>query len=653
MVKKRPESFHRIMLTCLMAAAMLALILGYLPGLHGTFLFDDFANLPSLGAFGPIRSGNVFLRYITSGHADPTGRPVALISFLADARDWPADPFLFKRDNVILHGINAILLGVVLAWLGRLHGQPRARADLAGAIAASFWALHPFFVSTVLYIVQREAMLPATFTLLGMLCWLQARHSYGQHPATSCCWIILGIGSCTALAALSKANGLLLPLLVLVCESTLPPASPGFRHRLNLALMPLALGTIALVVWTGVSSIGQGPIPVRGWTVDQRLITEPSILFDYLAQLWLIKPSDSSLLHDDMQVARSLWDPWYTGLAILGCVSLIAAAIKLRRRTPLVAMIILFFFAGHIMESTSLALELYFDHRNYLPAMPMFWPLAMMITGVRSRWIAGSATMAGLLALTSLTEAQTKLWGTPREQAIAWADLHPASARAQAFAAQMEAATGFPNAARLRIDAAARRFSDEPQIALNVIDIHCETGGVQKEDVDYAAAAFAKARREPGPLLLSWFKLAIDKSAGGDCPSLRQEDLRRILDNASSNPRIGTIAGRRQDIDHVRGLAAIASNDPEQAAVYFRQSLIQDPNPATALSQAAILGSAGHPYLGLSHLQYFSQLPRTPRHKPSDGMPWIHDMVLAKQHYWENEINHLSETLARDAGKAK
>ncbi len=73
----------------------------------GDFLFDDFGNLPTLGATGPVDNWPTFWRYLTSGIADPTGRPIALLSFLADAQNWPTDPYPFKRTNLLLHLINA------------------------------------------------------------------------------------------------------------------------------------------------------------------------------------------------------------------------------------------------------------------------------------------------------------------------------------------------------------------------------------------------------------------------------------------------------------------------------------------------------------------------------------------------------------------
>ena len=149
---------------------MLALALAWLayrPGLSGGFLFDDFVNLNAIGASGPIDNWSTFWRYITSGTADPTGRPLALLSFLVDARDWPADPEPFLRSNLVLHLLNATLLFSLLRSLGRWLDPNDARSDAAALLGAGLWLLHPLLVSTTLYAVQREAMLPGTFILAG------------------------------------------------------------------------------------------------------------------------------------------------------------------------------------------------------------------------------------------------------------------------------------------------------------------------------------------------------------------------------------------------------------------------------------------------------------------------------------------------------
>ena len=168
---------------------------GLWPGLHGGFLFDDFANLPALGATGPIDNWPTFWRYITSGTADPTGRPLTLLTFLLDARNWPADPYPFKRTSLILHLLNGGLLYALLARLGRAAGRRHRAAPTWPPCSVPPWLLHPLLVSTTLYIVQREAMLPATCVLLGLLLWLHGRAAAAAGPTRpGLVWIALRPG---------------------------------------------------------------------------------------------------------------------------------------------------------------------------------------------------------------------------------------------------------------------------------------------------------------------------------------------------------------------------------------------------------------------------------------------------------------------------
>ena len=88
------------------ALLLLLAIVVYLPGLSGPFLFDDFGTLAELGQRGGIRDWETFRAFVFGGHAGPTGRPLALLTFLLDATNWPADAWPFKRTNVVIHLIN-------------------------------------------------------------------------------------------------------------------------------------------------------------------------------------------------------------------------------------------------------------------------------------------------------------------------------------------------------------------------------------------------------------------------------------------------------------------------------------------------------------------------------------------------------------------
>lgn len=657
------KAFHPWLL---LTACTLAAWLAYLPGLDGAFHFDDFANLPILGAMGPIDNWPAFWRYITAGHADPTGRPVALLTFLLDARDWPAEPYPFLRTNVLLHLLNGVLLAILLAMTGRAisdTGAPsRGRAHMAAALGASLWTLHPLFVSTTLYIVQREAMLPATFCLLGLILWLRGRQHLGNgHSARGLVLIAFGLGGCTLLAALSKANGALLPALALVIElvllkrlASLRTPQPYQRAMLVFGWLP-ALLVVAYLLHVGWSGITEGISDIRPWTLTQRLLTEPRVLLGYLDQLWLPRPYSAGLFNDQIIASTSLMHPASTLLSILGVAVLILGAWALRHRFPLAAVAVLFYFVGHLVESTTIALELQFEHRNYLPALLMFWPLAAWICGFRPGSDDGSSAYARLKTilavallsgLAGMTFARASLWGDHHSQALLWATINPKSARAQAYAAGVETASGQPDRAQQRLQPALARAPDDVQLALGLVSAECAMGNVEIRTLERATAALSSTRNVGG-MLTSWFGRAISGASNPPCPQLNLARLESLALAALSNPHLESRPGSLQDIRHVLGQIDLARGAPGAALEHFNHALGLQVREGFALEQASRLGAAGRPDLGLAHLDHYVSISDQ-EYVPESGMPRIHAWVLEKQGYWASEHRHLRDTLLQD-----
>lgn len=640
----------------IIAAALILVGAAYWPGRLGPFIFDDAANLPALGIQGPIDNAAAFARYITSGKGDPTGRPIALLSFLANAQDWPANPLPFKLTNIALHLLNGVLLWTMLLRLGSAYGFAERRRQFTALLASLVWLAHPLLVSTVLYVVQREAMLPATFALLAMHCWLKGRQTLLEGKSGGAGWIVVGVGTFTALATLSKANGLLIPVLVLVVDACLPPADGAmasrYRRILGIGIVPAAAFVLGWIVLDALRAVGAAPIAVRGWSASQRMLTEPSIMLDYLAQLWLVTPVDGSVFHDNHPVARSLFAPWYVLPSIAFWLAAGGGAWLMRRRVPGLSLAILFFMGGHLLESTSIPLELYFEHRNYLPSMLMFWPLAILVTRIprmHQAIILATLLFIGPLAL---TWASAGVWGQPVVQAIEWATLQPASPRAQAYAAQVEASSGHIDDALRRIDRASAAFPNEPQIAFNAVDLHCLAGGLGPNDLERTTEALRRTTRDPGTLLSQWFDHAIDIATQERCEGLALNALEDILDVAASNPAIHSLPGRQQDIGYLRGRIALKQNDAAAALTAFNAALAEEPTPQVALSQAALLGASGHPDEGLAHLDYYDTLPPPDAPPLSAGMPWLHAIVLKRQAYWPRELAHLRQSLLSDPHRA-
>jgi hypothetical protein len=630
----------------------------YSPGLSGGFLFDDFVNLDALGKTGPIDNWRAFCRYITSGTADPTGRPLALLSFLIDARNWPADPGPFLRTNIVLHLVNGALLFALLRALGRWLDRNDHRNDATALLGAGLWLLHPLFVSTTLYVVQREAMLPATFTLLGLLGYVHGRACYAQaHYRRGMAWMIVGIGLGTALATLSKANGILLPLLAWVLDATVLRPTASSRdmsltatgaasyganlHERRLQWLRLALlvvpSVVTLVYLATFLRALHAPIDGRPWTIAQRLLTEPRVLLDYL-QLLIVPRSVSSGLYNDAYVASTgLLQPWRTFPSLVLVLGLPVLAFWNRRRFPALAAAILFYFVGQLLESTVVSLELYFEHRNYLPAMLLFWPIARGLSSWRvSRFlrIGCAGILLALLALTTYQRAE--LWGKPDQLAALWAKQSPKSSRAQSTLAMFEMSAGHPDVAAQRLAPLWRRHPNDLQLAFNYIDAECAWHGISDDDAKSLANTIRNTDASV-QLIPGWLDKAIDIAGSDACPGLSLEVAERWVSATLQNPNINNAHVRDQDIAPLSGKIALRRKQPDIALQHFNRALAAFTTPDVAARQVSTLARNGYFRQALQHLDNYERLKSNIR-LPGRGMPRLHAKVLEWQGYWPHEM---------------
>ena len=645
-----------------LAGLVLALLVAwaYWPGLSGPFLFDDFGNLDVLGAYGRIHDWPTFLYYITSGNADPTGRPVALLSFLLDARDWPADPWPFKRSNLLLHLLNAGLLAGVIARLQaglRRRDAAFAASPWTPLLAAVLWAAHPFFVSTTLYVVQREAMLPMTFTLLALLAWDRAVLAFAAHRnARGWTWTLLGVGTATLLAGLSKANGFLAPTLAgLAYLFCLRPATASTQRRKADAAAWLCLGlpSLLIVAYLAYRAWQLWPVPVlraRDWTLPQRLLSEPRALWAYVGQWLLPRAGGGGIYVEGFAASRGWLAPWTTLPAMLGLLACAAGAIALRRRLPLLCLAVLFFLAAHLLESTSVPLELYFEHRNYLPMALFGWPLAHLLLrpGAYPRYRATAAVLL-LAALLLLTHARATTWGNPALLGVLSADYEHDSARAQVSAAVQELKTGHTQAGLQRLHRTQREAPDDIDVAISAIGMQCQaTGRVDPETMQRTLRTLATARRWNYGLY-QWLQDASHNPDARNCIGLGLDGLERLVGAAESNPQSG--AGvRKSGFLHVRGQIALARNDHTAALHWFNAALALTPDADHALVQAAALGNAGAPALGVAHLDEFDRLRQAQSANRIRSMVDLHRWLLHHYRYYDDELVRLRRQLAADAG---
>ena len=184
------------------------------------------------------------------------------------------------------------------------------------------------------------------------------------------------------LAVGSKQNTATLPLACLLIEVVFITNPEIWKQdkaqwmRIGtLAGLAVLLGLLLLFWQTNPISTIMDGYRIRPFTMGERLLTEFRVLVFYLYQIFYPVPGQFSILHD-ITLSTSLFDPWTTSAAVVMIGVLFITAFYTVRRHPLVCFAILFYFLGHSIESTILPLELVFEHRNYLPSLFMFLPVA-------------------------------------------------------------------------------------------------------------------------------------------------------------------------------------------------------------------------------------------------------------------------------------
>lgn len=409
----------------------------YFPGLQGALILDDEVNL---GGLAQINTDN-FWQEAKNFAFETTTRPLSLYSFALQAHYWPQAP-AFKSINLAIHLLNACLIAWLLLLWGRLQQISIEKIQAPILLICAIWILSPIQISSVLYVVQRMAQLSVFFILLGLLLYSQGRYLCMQKRLLAGYSIAsIGIGLMGILAILSKENGALLVVYASVLELTLFQNLSTPRHWKIWRAAFLYIPSMLLLILSFFYDYQAGYAD-REFNLIERLYTETRILWLYLFNVLLPLNQNFSLFNDGFIISRGLLQPWQTLLALAAWLVVIGVALWKRKHYPLYSFAVLWYLGGHSMESSVIPLQLYFEHRNYLPILA---PIAALFYFLHLQWqqfpikrrLLGFVGIWWLLFMLFISAQEIKLWKNPLMQAMYWAETHPQSRFAQSHAAAL------------------------------------------------------------------------------------------------------------------------------------------------------------------------------------------------------------------------
>ena len=605
-----------LLLICVLALVAAA----YAGGLGGGFTFDDYPNIvDNTRLHVDWNSGwQAWLAATFSSPSQQLVRPLAMLGFALNIAATGLDPWWMKLTNIAVHLLNTWL---AYALARRLFATGNAadtsRQDRIALWVAAIWALNPINLMAVLFVVQRMESLCHAFVFLGLCLYLDGRRLLIEQGKG---WLRLlaGLVGCTTVGLLVKESAALLPLYAFCIEWALLHFNGRDGHRdrriqalyVGVLLLPALLG----IAWRLPGLHLEGNFPGRDFGLVERLMTEARVLVDYLRWTLLPDLGQLSLYHDDYPVSRGLLAPASTLWSIVVLAALLGLAWALRRRRPLAALGIAWFFCAHLLTATVIPLELVYEHRNYFASFGLCLAL-----GDALAWAAGKANLrkgawvAALLLLAlyaGLTALRAREWNNPLRFSMTEAAKHPTSPRAT-----------YAVARDLIVLSDYRTDSPFLQPALAALD-----KAMQVRDATPlpAAAAIITANRSGLPVQPHWWRNLQQRLRATprgpqprgaiaslvDCERTRRcalpaAEMAAVFDAALSH-------GRDPEILNIQGSHALhALRDPTQAVRLWEEAARAAPRVAEyQITLARFYAAANQPALARNHIARLRQLGR-------------------------------------------
>lgn len=618
-LKVSPETRRAGWFGAVLVAILTCVYLIYRIGFSAPLVLD---NANNLGGLSTVRDWNSAALFIFGGESGPLGRPLALASFLLNASSWPwALPDLFYT-NTLIHLLN----GVLVAWLSLIvtrlmRPAPLVPEGIALCVAAA-WLLAPLLASTSFILVQRMTSLSATMTFAGLIAYVYGRALCDRRQLAGILLMSLGIGLGTVLGVLTKESGMLLPAYAWVLEATLLASArlpaPRWLRAWKAMFIWLPLMLFFAYFCYSLQPIFSG-YHYRDFTLTERLLTEPRVLADYFRLILLPGRSAMGPFQDDYIISRNVFDPATTAIAGLFWLAATVLAVISRRKVPVLAFAVLWFLVGHSLEGSVIPLEVYFEHRNYIPAMGPIFALAWGVWAVPAVYRRVAITLFLVwLGLAAFVLSETvRVWADPLLAAELWAAEHPRSERAALFLSQRYfAAHDARTAYRVLTESQA---SNPDLISLSLYRVHA---GCFAED----SAGFRQLVNDtlPGvktgrfsPAVADSMQQLMEIALNHQCAHVKPENVHALAAALLANPNVAAHRRTKYLIHHMQARMHLVAHEFNQTVYHLEQAYAHAPTKEsrleTGLLLSGVLASAGLHKEALQKLNAAQKaLPRNP-----------------------------------------
>jgi tetratricopeptide (TPR) repeat protein len=341
--------------------------------------------------------------------------PLTWLSLHVDYRLHGLRPAPYLLENAGLHAASSALLFLALVALTGAAGR--------SAFVAAVFAAHPLHVESVAWASERKDALSGLFWMLGLL-------AYAGYAARPALWRYALVLASLALGLLAKPSLVTFPFVLWLLDvwplgrlrwRALPGVgSPGADARARaesrraiVEKVPMLLLVAADAVATFLVQRTRGAMTeLHEYPLGGRIANAAESIVAYVADAFW--PSGLAVFYPHPGLAIS---PWRAGLCALALAAVTAAALRLRRTRPYLAVGWLWFVGTlvPVLGIVQVGLQARADRYTYLPLVGLSLALAWggfdlaRARGVPRRALAAGAVVA-VAALCAATRVQLRHW---------------------------------------------------------------------------------------------------------------------------------------------------------------------------------------------------------------------------------------------------
>lgn len=309
--------------------------------------------------------------------------PITWLSYIMDYHIWGPESYGFRLVNIVIHGVNSILLMLVIYSFLRLFYRTSANyfsLIISSVVGALIFSLHPLRIESVVWVTERKDVLSAFFLLLSFLAYLHHRFRIGVVETNNAFKKLYIVSFCCFfMSLLCKAWAITFPVvLILLDMATLR----SVKLSVSLLLESIKQKTPFIIIsalFALVAVFGQNTAGAMiSW--EKLTLIDRVLQSSYGFNMYLIHtlfPSNLSPLY--LLGKTNFYDiKFYAHFIGFIVIFIFAFLVRSRTQWPLYFLLIYFVIIAPVLGFTQSGAQIMADRYTYIALMPFSFVIGCM-----------------------------------------------------------------------------------------------------------------------------------------------------------------------------------------------------------------------------------------------------------------------------------